>query len=68
MGMKAKEGKYTVLRKEGGRYEVDCFNWYHQDGFLVIEHKDGDIEYFPIGQIACVVKYKSKQESEEVTP
>lgn len=55
------EGQFTVRRSGGGDYEITCNNFYVKDGFLVIEHKDEDIEYFPIGSVACIVKYKTKE-------
>lgn len=58
-----REGKYTVLRAKWQSYEIDCFDFYVSRGMLVIEHKDGDVEFFPTDSISCVVKYKSKNEA-----
>ena len=55
---KKNSGKFKVRFHEGFDYEINCHHFYIQDGFFVIRHKDGDIEYFPVDKINFIVQEK----------
>ncbi len=52
------EGKFTVRMIERD-YNINCKDFYIKDGFLVIEHNDGDIEYILSDRVSVIVKYNS---------
>lgn len=63
--MKIKKGIYTI-RMDGRDYDVKAKSIKRKDGFVIIEHTEGDIEMLKEENVYLIVRYANKNHESNI--